>query len=678
MPNLISVLTSNHPTCLALLQSCTSMTHFLQIHAQMIRNLLFEDSFAASKLIEFCAVSDSGNIHYARKIFSQISHPNTFTWNTILRGYANSPFPRPSLHLFNQMLKSGAKPNSFTFPSVIKACAHLAAFEQGMQLHGFISKSGVDYDLFSINGLIHMYAVCGKTDFARRLFDTSCQRDLVSWNSMLTGYVSCGLLAQARQLFDEMPERGVVSWNVMISGYCKSGDVDTARKLFDGMPIRNAESWNTLIAGYAKCGLVENSRDLFDQMPVRNIISWSAMITAYAQGDRPLEALALFDRMRKANLKPNWATIVSALSACAHIGALDRGRSIHLYVDQSKMKVDSIIGTALIDMYAKCGSIENAFRIFDMLASKDVFSWTAMIGGLAVNGHAEKALELFSQMEGDGVRPNEVTFVGVLSACSHGGFVELARQHFNSMKLVYGIDPQMEHYGCMVDTLGRAGLLQEAVPFLEAIPVKANPVLWGTLLGACWIHRNAKIGEYVGDRLVELQPDDGGVYVLLSNIYATVGRWDDARRVRVLMKSKGLKKSPGRSSIEVHGAIHEFYAGDKSHPRIEEIYLMLDKIRSRLKLVGYTPNTSPVLFDVQDEEKEHAVSYHSEKLAIAFGLISMEAGVPIRIVKNLRVCHDCHTVSKLISNIFSRDIVLRDRNVFHYFRDGCCSCRDYW
>ncbi|XP_058083708.1 pentatricopeptide repeat-containing protein At1g08070, chloroplastic-like [Magnolia sinica] len=678
MSAISSLLSSNHPTCLSLLQVCSSMHHLLQIHAQMIRNHLFQDPFATSKILEFCAVSDYGNLHYARKLFDIIPHPNTFTWNTIIRGYANSPFPRPSIHLFCQMLASGAAPNSYTYPFVVKACAHLSALEEGEQVHGFILKCGADSDVFSVNGLIHMYATCGKIDLAHQLFDLSPDRDLVSWNSMLSGYVNCGFLCSARQLFDEMPERGIVSWNAMINGYTKCGEIDAARELFDRMPSRNVESWNTLIAGYAKCGLLDVSRKLFDEMPVRNVISWSAMITAYAQGDRPSEALVLFEEMKNVGTKPNWATIVSVLSACAHLGALERGKRVHMYIDRSKMKLDSIIGTALIDMYAKCGCIDNALRIFNALASKDVFSWTAMIGGLAVNGHGEKALELFGQMERAGVRPNQVTFVGVLCACSHGGLVQPAREYFDSMQMVYGIEPQIEHYGCMVDTLGRAGLLEDALSFVESMHVKPNAVLWGTLLGACWIHGNAKIGECVVDRLVELKPNDGCAYVLLSNIYATAGRWDDARKVRIQMKSKGLLKSPGRSSIEVDGIVHEFYVGDKSHPRTEEIYLMLDKITSRLKLVGYVPNTSPVLFDIEEEEKERAVSYHSEKLAIAFGLITMEACSPIRIVKNLRVCQDCHTAAKFISEVFKREIIVRDRNIFHYFKEGSCSCKDYW
>ncbi|KAL5983512.1 hypothetical protein ACLOJK_017598 [Asimina triloba] len=673
MSAISSLLSSNHPLCLSLLQTCSSMRYLLQIHAQMIRNHLILDPFAASKIIEFCAVSDYGNLHYARRLFDGLSQPNTFVWNTMIRGYAISPFPRPSLHLFRQMLSSHVGSNSYTYPFVVKACAHLSALEEGKQIHGFILKSGADSDVFSVNGLIHMYATCGDIGPARQIFYSSLVRDLVSWNSMLSGYVNCGLVGNARELFDMMPERGTVSWNAMINGYTKCGEIDSARELFDRMPSRSVESWNTLLTGYAKCGFLDVSRKLFDEMPIRNAVSWGAMITAYAQGGEPHEALGLFQEMKNVNVKPNWATIVSVLSACAHLGALERGKQVHLYVNESKMKLDSIIGTALIDMYAKCGCIVNAFRIFKEMASKDVYSWTAMIGGLAVNGSGEKALELFGEMERAGVRPNEVTFVGVLCACCHGGLVQTAKQYFDSMRMVYRIEPQIEHYGCMVDTLGRAGLLEEALSFVNSMPMKPNAMLWGTLLGACWIHGNYEIGSFVLDHLVELKPDDGCAYVLLSNIYATAGRWDDARKVRILMKSKGLSKIPGRSSIEIGGIVHEFYVGDKSHAMTEEIYQMLDEIALRLKLAGYVPNTSPVLFDIEDEEKEHAISHHSEKLAIAFGLISTNAGTPIRIVKNLRVCQDCHTVAKFISEVFKREIVMRDRNIFHYFKGGSCS-----
>lgn len=425
---------------------------------------------------------------------------------------------------------------------------------------------------------------------------------------MLSGCINCGLLNHAQCLFDEMPERGIVSWNAMINGYAKSGDIETALELFDRMPERNVDSWNTLIAGHVKCGRLDMARRLFDEMPLKNVVSWSAMISGYAQGDCPSEALVLFEKMKALGVRANLAAIVSMLSACSQLGALEKGRQVHAYIESNKMKMDSIIGTALIDMYAKCGCIDKAFHVFDALVPKDVFSWTAMISGSAVNGHGTKALELFAQMELDGVRPNEVTFVGVLCACSHGGLVELAGLYFHSMKAKYGLEPTIEHYGCMVDALGRAGLLEEAVTLVQAVP--ANAVLWGSLLGACWIHRNAEIAEYVIDRLVELNPEDGGVYVLLSNIYAMRGRWDEARRTRMLMKFKGLEKIPGCSSIEVHGIVHNFYVGDRSHPEAVQIYQMLDEIGVELKLDGYQPNTTLMLFYMEEERESMSVAHH--------------------------------------------------------------------
>ncbi|RZS04876.1 hypothetical protein BHM03_00035294 [Ensete ventricosum] len=536
------------PLCLSLLNSCTSVPHFLQIHAQILRNRLFDDPFAADELLRVSLTFPLGGTQYARKLFSQIPHPTTFAWNCILGGLADSPSPASSLALFRRMLSSGARPTARTFPSLLKACARVAAREAGGLLHGLMIKLAVDRDNFSTNGLIHMYCVCQRDDLGRRVFDLSQERDVASWTCMLSAYVSCGLLDRARCLFNEMPERGIITWNAMINGYMKSGDTDAARELFDKMPNRNTESWNTMISGYAKCHQLDMSRKLFDEMPAKNVVSWSAMITAYAQGDCPFEALALFEEMRRFDVTPNCATVVSVLLVCSQMGALEQGRRVHSYIETNKMNMDPTIGTALIDMYAKCGCIDRAVKVFDALVPKDVFSWTAMIGGLAINGHGAEALELFGQMERDAVKPNEVTFVGVLCACSHGGLVEQARQCFDSMRAVYGLEPQIEHYGCMVDVLGRAGLLEEAVLLVQSM-ANDNAVLWGSLLGACLIHGNAMLGEYVVDRLVELRPDDGGVYVLLSNIYAARGRWDDARKTRMLMKFRGLKKILGCSSI---------------------------------------------------------------------------------------------------------------------------------
>ncbi|KAG0448556.1 hypothetical protein HPP92_027780 [Vanilla planifolia] len=663
--------------CLSLLQSCASFVHFLQIHCQILRHHLAADPFIASKLLEFSAASPHGSLAYARKLFDCIPQPNVFSWNTLIRGHASSPNPSAALRIFHSMLFAGIAPNSYTFPFALKACARLLALREGKQLHGFMCKSGADMDVFSVNGLISMYCACRQVELGQQVFDSSLVRDVASWTSMLSGYVECQLLERAWSFFCEMPERGVVSWNAMINGYVKFGDVEAARKLFEMMPERNAESWNTLIAGFAKCGHLDMASKLFEEMPCRNGVTWSAMISAYAQWGQPSDALVLFEEMKCQGVWPNYAAIVSVLSACSQLGALDRGKKVHSYIERNKMKMDSVIGTALIDMYSKCGSIDKALETFSSLVQKDVFSWSAIIGGLAVNGHGAKALEFFRLMEEDGVWPNEVTFLGVLCACSHAGLVDLAKHFFHSMSTIYRIQPQIEHCGCMVDVLSRAGHLHEAVALVESIPGKGNPELWVTLLGASWIHGDIKIAEAAVHRLMEIKPDDGGVYVILSNIYAMKGMWDKAKESRMLMKSKGLKKEPSRCLIEIHGVVHEFYVGDLSHPETSQIYKKLNEIFIRIRLAGYGSNTRPVLFDIEEEEKEHVVAHHSEKLAVAYGLICM-GEKEIRVFKNIRICRDCHTFMKQVSKVYERKIILRDRNVFHYFNEGSCSCGDYW
>lgn len=581
--------------CLVLLQSSlTTITFFFQIHAQMIRNHLFPaDAFVARRALEFVVSSPQGaNLNYALKIFDQIPHPNTFAWNTMIRCYANSPFPACSLGLFNRMIRSSsfaidAKPNSYTYPFLLKACARLSAVREGEKLHGFMVGLGADTDVFSINGLINMYAACGKINSSRLLFDAALtgKEDTVTWNSMLSGYLNSGLINLAGKLFDSMPDRekGVVTWNVMINGYSRHGEIDTARLIFNRMPKRNVETWNTLMVGYVRCGLLDTARKVFDEIPNRNAVSWSAMITAYTQGDQPNEALRLFDEMEKSScfVEPNLSTVVSVLSACTQLGAVERGKRVHDYIERNKMKVDSIVGTALIDMYAKSGCIETATSVFKSLKKpKDVFPWTVMISGLAANGHGFEALALFHEMESTGVRPNGITFVGVLSACSHGGWVDSAMKYMSLMTEVYGLEPESEHYGCIVDALGRVGRLTEAVSFIEAMPRRwINDVIWLTLVGSCSFYGDIAVSEYALKRLNRF----GDVYVLVSNIYAMNGRWVKARNARSIMESKGIQKCPGRSSIEIAGAVHDFHSGQKSYGRIHDIYEMIRIINFRIR-----------------------------------------------------------------------------------------------
>ena len=441
-------------------------------------------------------------------------------------------------------------PNSHTFVFVLKACSRLRAGEEGEQIHGSMIKLGAEREIFPSNALISMYAACRRIQLSTLVFDTCLLKDEVSWNALLTGYLNCGLLDNATKLFDEMPTRGIVSWNAMINGYAQAGDLAKARKLFDKMPKRDVESWNTMIAGYARCDCLNNAMELFDLMPTRNAISWSVMISACTQGGNPGAALTLFREMQQRHLYANWAAIVSVLSACSSLSNLAQGKLVHEYIKRNKMKVDGILGTVLIDMYSKCGCVDGATAVFNDIESHDVFDWTAMIGGLAANGQSEKALELFEEMLTKKIEPNAVTFVGVLWACSQLGDANLARKYFESMKAKHGIDPEVEHYGCLVDALGRAGMVGEAAAVAEVVP-GGGAAMWGTLLGVCSSWGDMKGGEYAANRLAELGDSDSGEYVMMANLLAGKGQWEKAKQLRELMKDRGISKYPGRSFIEV-------------------------------------------------------------------------------------------------------------------------------
>ena len=434
----------------------------------------------------------------------------------------------------------------------------------------------------------------------------------------------------------------------------------------------------SLIDMYAKCGRVDKARTLFDQLECRDVVAWSAMISGYSQANRCSEALALFNEMQKANVEPNEVTMVSVLYSCGVLGAVETGKWVHFYVNKKKLKLTVTLGTALIDFYGKCGSIESAVEVFEEMPEKNVFSWTAIIHGLASNGKGRRALEFFSLMKEADVEPNDVTFIGALSACSHVGLVEEGQALFQSMSIDFGIEPTIEHYGCMVDILGRAGLIDEAYEFIKNMPVKPNAVVWRTLLASCRAHKNVSVGEECFRQITQLEAAHSGDYILLSNTYASAGRSEDAMRVRSQMREMGIKKSPGCSLIELEGVVHEFFSEDDEHSDSKEIYSATEEMIKRIKSAGYEPNIADARIDAEEEDKVVAVSHHSEKLAIAFGLIKTQPGATIRISKNLRVCADCHNATKIISKVFNRKIIVRDRNRFHHFQDGSCSCNDFW
>lgn len=464
--------------------------------------------------------------------------------------------------------------------------------------------------------------------------------------------------------------------------YSSCGDPPLARRVFDEIAEPDLPSWNSVVNAYLKLGRSDAARALFDEMPDRNVISWSSMINGYVRCGMFKEALALFREMQLAEgalVRPNEFTMSGVLSACGRLGALEHGKWAHTYIDRCGIGVDVVLGTCLIDMYAKCGSIERARLVFHNLGpNKDVMAWSAMISGLAMHGHPGECLNLFSDMIQQGVKPNGVTYLGILCTCVHGGLVSQGKEFFRQMSEEHGIIPMIQHYGCLVDLFGRAGLLKEAWTVVKSMPMEPDVLIWGALLSGSRTHGDIETCEIALKKLIQLDPGNSGAYVLLSNVYAKLGRWNEVRQVRNLMESKGIYKVPGCSLVELDGVLHEFFVGDDSHPDTKEIYMMLDEIMAKLKKAGYVGNTKEVLLDLDEEAKELALSLHSEKLAIAFCILKTSAGTPIRIIKNLRICGDCHVAMKMISKVYRREIVIRDCNRFHQFNDGVCSCKDFW
>eukprot|EP01018_Ginkgo_biloba_P025327 Gb_09957 [translate_table: standard] len=662
-----------------LLMACAEMEDWTvgkQVHAHMIKNAYETDVFLGTGLVTMYVKKKSlrnarqvfdemsernvvtwtgmiagyalnGKIEEACRLFDKMPERNAVSWNAMIAGYAQVGDGKEALKYFMQMRKEGIEPRQSTFATLLSVCASLTDLEQGKQVHSHVIKSGFKSNVTVGNALVTMYSKCGNVD-------------------------------HARQSFDKMSERNVVSWTAMIAGYTQNGRIEDAHQLFSKMPVRNVVSWNAMVTGCAKNGRLEDALQLFEKMPAPNVVTWNGIIAGYAQNAYGEEALKVFSQMQQEGIKPDCFTFSSVLSACASLAAMEKGKQIHSHIIRMGFESAVFVGSALVDMYAKCGSIVDADHFFGKMPELNVVSWNAMILGFAQHGQGLEALRLFQLMQQAGMKPNHITFVGVLAACSHAGLVDEGRLYFDSMSREHYIAPAVDHYACMVDLLGRAGYLDEAEDFIKRMPFEPDVVVWGALLAACRIHSNLELSKRVAEHLLELEPQNAATYVMLANNYAAAGEWDNVGKVRVIMKDRGINKTPGCSWVEVQNRVHTFLVGDKSHPQTDKIYAMLEALALQIKEAGYVPETSFVLHVVEGELKEHFLCYHSEKLAIAFGLINTPLETTIRIIKNLRMCGDCHNATKFISKIVGREIVVRDASRFHHFMDGLCSCGDYW
>ncbi|KAF7805132.1 putative pentatricopeptide repeat-containing protein [Senna tora] len=554
-------------TILSLLAKCKNMSELKRLHGVMVTTSVIKSIIPLSKLIDFCVDSEFGNISYADLLFHQIDVPSLYIWNSMIRGYANSSNPRASILLYRQMIQCGYSPDHFTFPFVLKASSILADQNNGKCIHNCLVKSGFEANVYAATGLLNMYVSCGDMKSGLKVFDIIPKSNVVAWTCLIAGYVNNNQAYAALQVFKEMDQwrvkpNEITMVNVLIA-CARSRDIDTGRRVHDRIrkagydPFMSTSNCNIILATallemYAKCGSLRTARDLFNKMPDKNIVAWNSMISAYNQYQRYGDALYLFFAMWTIGFYPDKATFLSVLSVCAHLCALELGQTVHAYLLKSGITTDIDIATALLDMYAKTGELRSARNIFDMLQEKDVVVWTSMINSLAMHGHGHEALSIFQRMQEDSTLvPDHITYIGVLFACSHVGLVEEALKHFNSMTKVYGIVPEREHYGCMVDLLSRAGHFREVERLIETMSIRPNLAIWGSLLNGCHIHENFSVANRVKIQLTEMKPGQGGVHILLSNIYARAGRWEEVNMTREVMKHKMITKTLGHSSVEM-------------------------------------------------------------------------------------------------------------------------------
>ncbi|RHN78397.1 putative tetratricopeptide-like helical domain, DYW domain-containing protein [Medicago truncatula] len=681
-----------------------------------------------------------GDVDLAETVFFDIERPSLFCWNSMIYGYSQMYGPYKALQIFNrmperdevswntlisifsqhgfgvqclamfvEMCNQGFSPNFMTYGSVLSACASTSDLKWGAHLHARILRMEHSLDLVFGNGLIDMYAKCGCLDLAKRVFKSLREHDHISWNSLITGVVHFGLGEDALILFNQMRRSSVVLdefilptilgvcsgpdyastgellhgytiksgmgssapvGNAIITMYAKCGDTDKADLVFRLMPLRNTISWTAMITAFSRSGDIGKARGYFDMMPERNIVTWNSMLSTYVQNGFSEEGLKLYVSMRSNGVQPDWITFTTSIRACADLAIVKLGMQVVTHATKFGLSLNVSVANSIVTMYSRCGLIKEAKNTFDSIDDKDLISWNAMLAAFAQNGLGIKVIDTFEDMLKTECKPNHISYVSVLSGCSHMGLVAEGKHYFDSMTRVFGISPTNEHFSCMVDLLGRAGLLEQAKDLIEGMPFKPNATVWSALLGSCRVHHDLRLAETAAKKLMELDVEGSEGYVLLSNMYSESGELDNVADMRKLMKVKGIRTSRGCSWIEVDNRVHVFTVDETSHPQIKEVYLKLEEM---MKMIEDTGKYITVESSVHRSKK-----YHSEKLAFAFGLLNLPSWMPIHVMKNLRVCDDCHLVIKLLSLVTSRELIMRDGYRFHHFKDGICSCKDYW
>ncbi|XP_027344922.1 pentatricopeptide repeat-containing protein At1g18485 [Abrus precatorius] len=657
----------------------------MALHCLALKLGLSEEMMVKNSIVDMYL--KCGYLPEARVLFDGNSEKNVVSWNTVIGGYAKEGDCRGVFELLREMQREQkVKVNEVTLLNVLPTCFEELHLLRMKELHSYSLRHGFQNDVLLANAFVAAYAKCGSLDCAERVFLGMEAKTVSSWNALISAHVQNGFPRRALDLFLVMTDSGLApDWFTIGSLLlaCARLKFICCGKEIHGFMLRNGLELDefmgiSLLSFYIQCDKILPAKLIFDKMENKSLVCWNTMITGFSQNELPRETLETFRQMLSCGVQPQDIAIMGILGACSQVSALRLGKEVHAFALRGHLTADTFVTCALIDMYAKCGCMEQSQNIFDRVSEQDEAVWNVIIAGYGIHGYGQKAIELFELMQNKGCKPDSFTFIGVLMACNHAGLVTEGLNYLDQMQSLYGVKPRLEHYACVVDMLGRAGQLNEALKLVNEMPDEPDSGIWSSLLSSCRNYRDLDIGEEVSKKLLELEPHKAENYVLLSNLYAGLGKWDEVRKVRQRMKEIGLHKDAGCSWIEIGGKVYRFLVGDRSLLEFKKIQQTWIKLEKKISKIGYKPDTSCVLHDLEEEDKIKTLRNHSEKIAISFGLLNTTKGTTLRVCKNLRICVDCHNAMKLVSKVVERDILVRDNKRFHHFKSGLCICGDYW
>ncbi|KAM5579137.1 putative pentatricopeptide repeat-containing protein [Rosa sericea] len=678
----------DYVTFATLLSGCSNVDatkEVVQVHSHILKLGYHTTLMVCNSLVDsYCK---SHCLDFAFRLFKEMPERDAVTFNALITGYSKDGLNEGAINLFAEMQNLGYKPSEFTFAAVLCAGISLDDIVLGQQVHGFVVKTNFVWNVFVGNALLDFYSKHDYVVEARKLFDEMPELDCISYNIIISSYVWDGLFKEALDLFRELQltkyDRKQFPFATMLSIAANTLNINVGRQIHSQAIVATADSesqvGNSLVDMYGKCGRYTEARSIFASLADRSTVPWTALISAYIQKGLHEEGLELYNEMRRGNVSPDQATFASILRASANLASLSLGKQLHSSVIRLGFICNVFPASALLDMYAKCGSMKDALQTFQEMPKRNIVCWNALISAYAQNGDGKGTLRSFEWMVQSGFAPDSVSFLSVLTACSHCGLVEEGLHYFNSLMHNSNIVPKREHYASMVDVLCRSGRFDEAEELMARMPFEPDEIMWSSVLNSCRIHKNQELAERAANRLFNMaELRDAAAYVNMSNIYAETGEWESLREVKKAMRERGVRKVTAYSWVEIKHKIHVFTVNDNSHPESGKIMSKIDELGKEMEKEGYKADASCALHNEDEEIKVESLKYHSERLAIAFALISTPEDSPIVVMKNLRACTDCHAAIKVITKIVGREITVRDSSRFHHFRDGLCSCGDFW